>query len=154
MKQYLIDTFKFNDWANKQLLESIKKMPDPEKAVSLFSHLINSQNKWIAGINGNPDEPNMKWFPPVYGINELEDKWNESINTWLSFLENNSEELLECEVVFSRQDGSKFGVKINDMALQLNYHSIHHRAQIATLLREQEIPPPFLDYIGRVWKKY
>ncbi len=50
MKQYLIDTFKYNDNTNLKLLERIYQLPDPNEAVKLFSDLINSQYKWMAQI--------------------------------------------------------------------------------------------------------
>ncbi|HEY5534408.1 MAG TPA: hypothetical protein VIL99_05685 [Ignavibacteria bacterium] len=42
MKQYLIDFFKYNNWANRKLLDSMMQMPDKEEAVKLFSHFIYS----------------------------------------------------------------------------------------------------------------
>jgi uncharacterized damage-inducible protein DinB len=129
-------------------------MPEPEKAVYLFSHLINSQNKWMAGIMNKPDQSKHEWFSPVYDINELETKWEKSINDWLNFLEGKTEQELEEEIIYEFGKIGKFGAKIIDTALQLNYHSIHHRAQIAMLLRQQNIAPPFVDYIGRVIKRY
>ncbi len=154
MKQYLIDTFKFNDYANRTVLQVINKMPDPEKTVYLFSHLINSQNKWMARILYKPDQTEYQWFSPVYKLEELEAKWEESVNVWLNFLEVKSEVELEQEIIYELDGTGKVGVKIKDIALQLNYHSIHHRAQIAALLRQQNIPPPFVEYIGRVIKRY
>lgn len=154
MKQYLIDTFKYTDWANKYMIKAIKKMHEPNKAVLLISHLINSQNRWMAGIEGNPIDNNYNWFEPVHQIDELEDKWEESVCKWIAYLENLSEEELECEIIINAKENFRIGAKIKDIGIQLNNHSIHHRAQIATLLRGQDIQPPFLDYIGRVWKKY
>lgn len=40
-----------------------------------------------------------------------------------------------------------------DGALQLNYHSIHHQAQIQTLLPSQGIEPDFVDYIGTRYRR-
>ena len=51
-------------------------------------------------------------------------------------------------VEFKRQsDGITLVVKIKDVVLQLNYHSIHHRAQINKLISRQGITPPATDYI-------
>ena len=43
--------------------------------------------------------------------------------------------------------------RTQDIALQLNYHSIHHRAQIQSIIRKQGIEPDFVDYIGTVYRK-
>jgi len=53
MKQYLIDTFKFNDLMNTKLLAKIKALPDQQQCIRFFSHLINSQKKWMARIIWN-----------------------------------------------------------------------------------------------------
>jgi uncharacterized damage-inducible protein DinB len=41
-------------------------------------------------------------------------------------------------------------LKIKDLMLQLNYHCIHHRAQVNTLISKQGIKPPATDYIFTV----
>ena len=76
MKQYLLDTFTFNDAANKQMLQKIKLLPNKEDGIKYFSHLINSQNKWMERILQNPEAPQMSWWDPVYTIEEMEEKWN------------------------------------------------------------------------------
>ncbi|MBP9221492.1 MAG: hypothetical protein KBF42_08910 [Chitinophagales bacterium] len=38
------------------------------------------------------------------------------------------------------------------MPLQLNYHSIHHRAQMQMLIRQQGLVPDFVDYIGTKYR--
>jgi uncharacterized damage-inducible protein DinB len=154
MKQYLIDTFKFNDSMNKLVLEKMKEMPEPGEAVKLFSHLINSQNKWMARIKEDPKATDMQWFEPVYVLNDLELNWNKSISVWLNFLEIIQEEDIYREVLFIGDNGAHFGAQIKDIAIQLNNHSIHHRAQICYMLRKQNIEPPFVEYIGTVRKQY
>ncbi len=154
MKQYLIDTFMFNDWANKAILEKIKDLPEAEESVKLFSHLIHSQNKWMARMTKDSSEAELEWFDKPFGIDELENKWNDSLGRWLKYLDNLPEAELNTEVLYQVPAGNKLGAMQKDIALQLNYHSIHHRAQICLLLRKQNIEPPFIEYIGRTVKRY
>lgn len=42
---------------------------------------------------------------------------------------------------------------LRDVILQLNYHSILHRAQICLRLHDQRIEPPHVDYIYYVQEK-
>ena len=153
MKQYLIDTFLFNDQANKKLLEKIKELPDPAEAVKFFSHLINSQNKWLKRIEVYPEDTKMDWWEPAYELEQLEELWEESLKAWVTFLESKKEEELFEEVKFVGFDGSIFAAVLKDIALQLNYHSIHHRAQVQTIIRKQGVEPDFLDYIGTKYKR-
>jgi len=153
LKQYLIDTFNYNDFANRLVLEKIKQLPDKTEAIRFFSHLINSQNKWLKRIQVYPADPKMDWWEPVYELEELESKWNDSLNQWIDFLNTVSEDELSEEKKFVGYDGAHWSCPLKDIALQLNYHSIHHRAQIQTIIRKQGLEPDFVDYIGTKYKR-
>jgi uncharacterized damage-inducible protein DinB len=153
MKQYLIDTFRYNEWANKKQLEKIRELPEPDEAVKFASHLINCQYRWLARIQQDPNEQNMSWWTPVYKMEELEGEWTKAMDTWIKFLESKTEEEIHQPVIYTGYDKGQWQSNIKDIALQLNYHSIHHRAQIQTIIRQQGLKPDFLDYIGTVYKK-
>ncbi len=153
MKNYLIETFKFNDEANKSLLNKIKLLNNKEESVSLFSHLINCQYKWMARIIKKPGYERMSWWEPVYDINQLQEEWTKSLHVWLDYITASTDEELSTESIFTGFDNSLWAATPKDIALQLNYHSIHHRAQIQSLIRQQGIEPDFLDYIGTKYRK-
>ena len=153
MREYLIDTFLFNDSANKNMLKKISELPDKESCIKFFSHLINSQNKWMARILRDPYALQMSWWDPVYSFEELEKRWDESLQTWKDFLQDKTEKEIFEEVEFTGYDGGRWKAGLVDIALQLNYHSIHHRAQMQIKIREQGIEPDFIDYIGTKYQK-
>jgi uncharacterized damage-inducible protein DinB len=153
VKEHLIETFRFNDFANQKMLEKIKALPDQEQSIKLFSHLINSQNKWMTRIILNEKSPEMSWWEPVYPLDELSAKWTESVETWIKFIGDKSEEEIFETILFIGWEGGDWEARLSDIALQVNYHSIHHRAQIQMLIREQDIEPDFIDYIGTKYKK-
>ncbi len=153
MKQYLIDTFVFNDRANRMVLARILELPDKREAVRFFSHLINSQYKWMARIIRDPGAPEMDWWNPVYAFEDLETKWIDSLRLWLDYLGARTEEQMYEERRFIGFDGGEWAAPLKDIALQLNYHSIHHRAQIQSVIRAQGLEPDFVDYIGTVYRK-
>jgi uncharacterized damage-inducible protein DinB len=155
MKAYLIDTFRYNDWANRRLLDGIKHLTDQEESIKLFSHLISAQNKWMNRISKQLEDKSLSWFGESLPLALLEDEWDRSINEWIGYMEKLSDEELDFEVEFTRiTDGQKMGVKLKDIALQLNYHSIHHRAQINKLMSQQGQAVPATDYIFTVLKEY
>jgi uncharacterized damage-inducible protein DinB len=153
LTSYLIDTFNYNDATNKNLLTKIKLLSDPAEAIKLFSHLINCQYKWFARITNDPNAKTMSWWEPVYQFDKLENEWATSLNLWLGYISQNTEDELSSEVTFIGLDNSIWAATPKDIALQLNYHSIHHRAQIQTILRQQGIEPDFVDYIGTKYRK-
>lgn len=153
LNKYLADTFHSNDATNKILLTKIESIPDKAEALRLFSHLINCQYKWMARIVHDPDAPMMSWWDPVYPLDELADQWTKSLQLWFDYIAAHSEEELEEGVTFIGLDNNEWNASPKDIALQLNYHSIHHRAQIQTLLRQQGLAPDFVDYIGTRYRK-
>ena len=153
MGDYLIETFLFNDEMNKNMLKKMNDLPDKEGCIRFFSHLVNSQNKWMARILQHPAAPGMSWWEPVYPLEQLERAWNESLDSWIRFLQQRSETEILDEVEFTGYDGAKWRARLLDIALQLNYHSIHHRAQMQMLIRQQGAEPDFIDYIGTKYKK-
>lgn len=153
MKQYLIETFQYNDRANRQALEKIKQLPEKQECVKLFSHLINSMKKWMARLAHDPNAQQMDWWKPVYPLESLEKEWQQSLTLWLGYLEQKTESELFQDAEFGGYDRGQWSAKPKDIALQLNYHSVHHRGQIQALIRNQGIEPDFVDYIGTVAKK-
>jgi uncharacterized damage-inducible protein DinB len=207
MKQYLIETFQYNDHANKLALRKVGELPEKDECIRFFSHLINSMNKWLGRIEKwgedvefprgvmlpESHEPpadaaresggdrglatlqsrlgrlimnketvptgprksykDMDWWLPVNKIEDLEPQWDASLKRWLDFINAKTEEELSEEVEFYGFDGGDWAAVIKDIALQLNYHSIHHRAQIQYLIRHQGIEPAFVDYIGTKYRK-
>jgi uncharacterized damage-inducible protein DinB len=154
MKEYLIDTFHYNDYANKKVMQKVlKELPDKTECIKFFSHLANSQYKWMARILQDPKAPAMSWWEPVYSEDSIEHEWSKSVQLWIHFLESKNDDELFREVNFIGMDGGRWEAKLKDIALQLNYHSIHHRAQIQTIIRKQGLEPDFVDYISTVFKK-
>lgn len=152
LNQYLIETFLFNDASNKMVLKKIAEMPQPEPCIKLFSHLINCQYKWMDRINIYPQISALDWWNPVYGLENLEAEWNKSLAPWITLLETTSESKLMENVLWIGIGNKPYTVPLKDLALQLNYHSIHHRAQMQMYIREQGLTPDFLDYIGTIYK--
>ncbi|MES2566708.1 MAG: DinB family protein [Bacteroidota bacterium] len=154
MKEYLLDTFIYNDWANRQLLETIFTLPEKEESIIVFSHLIVAQDKWFNRIGKEKDDHTLSWSGSVFQEEELADQWHQSVSQWIRFLESHPDSELNKDVTFIRQsDGKNMSVTIKDVMLQLNYHAIHHRAQINRMISKQGIKPPATDYIYTVLKE-
>ena len=145
--------FAFNHAANEKMIEDTKGMDEQARSIQLISHLINSQNKWLARITVYPNDPHLDWWEPIYSYDQLAHELAKSNKAWADFLEKKSEEQLEEEVRFVGYDGGHWAARLQDIALQLIFHSFHHRAQIQTLIRAEGKEPRFIDYIGDKYRK-
>lgn len=154
MKQYLIDTFRFNDWANKRTLAAMQKMSDDTESVNLISHIIRAQDKWMRRIENDPTETEIKWFDAPFKTEELDVRWKGSLDKWLKFLSALEDEDLNRQIRFAPMPDEPEGINLlRDVVLHLNYHSILHRAQICLRLHDQGIEPPHVDYIYYVQER-
>src|SRR5689334_15626799 len=98
MRKYITDTFRYNDYANKKVLEKIRLLPDKTQCIKFFSHLINCQYKWMARITHDPKAFEMSWWEPVYALDDLEKEWSRSLQVWLDFLSRHTDEEISKEV--------------------------------------------------------
>lgn len=153
MKKYLIETFKFNDKANRKVLEIIKTLPDKDECIKLYSHLINCMYKWMRGIRNEQDTTGNDWWNPLYPLEKLESEWQKCLELWLDYLGQKTDDEINNEVILKNFSGGNWAVKPVDIALQLNYHSIHHRGQLQYLIRKQGLKPNYIEYIGDKYRK-
>ena len=154
MKQYLIDFFKYNDWANRLILQAMPQMPDSSDAVKMFGHMSFSYKKWLNRITNELPDSSLSWNDSTPPLEQLEQFWSDGVQAWIKYLETLPESDLQKEIQFDHPTEKKrFALKIIDIALQINYHQIHHRAQIVRMIRQQGQTPPATDYIFTKFKE-
>jgi uncharacterized damage-inducible protein DinB len=153
MKDYLIEFFQFNDFATRKLIDSIPSLADHAAPVRLISHLIHCERKWLNRIRPEVPDESLLWNGPDYSLKECQSLWQQITEKWLIFLRPLPEDDLNTPVSFLGPTGEKFACTLLDIVLQINYHAIHHRAQILTIFRQQGVSPPAIDYILTKRKK-
>lgn len=152
-QKFLLDLFDFNDTTNIKLLKKINQLTDQTECIRLFSHLINCQYKWMARIQQNPAANTLSWWDPIYPQDQLASEWKKSLQIWKDYLNNMTEESLHTEVTYNGSDKKLWAATPFDMAMQLNLHSVHHRAQMQAIIRSQGLEPDFVDYIGTRYRR-
>lgn len=113
----------------------------PEKAVQLFSHVLNAQQIWACRI---------------LGINPSVQVWEIHHPATFKAISNKNFELLAQiidtqdlarEISYTNSKGDQFVNVVKDILLHVFNHSTYHRAQIASLFKAIDIIPPITDYI-------
>ncbi|HEV8591852.1 MAG TPA: DinB family protein [Pyrinomonadaceae bacterium] len=148
MKQYLIDTLRFNDWANKKMLAAAEPAADKKDVAAIFSHLVYAQDRWLKRVKNDSTESQIEWWGTPYAFEELGERWEASLNSWLDHLAIISDEDLAKQIKYTAASfDNGDSQSLRDIVLQLNYHSILHREGVALRLRDQGLEPPFVDYL-------
>jgi len=153
MRAFLIEMFSLNQEANLKMVSAIRNLSSPEECLRHLGHLANCQYKWLDRIEVFPEASWLDWWIPVYTIDELPSRLVGSSQRWISYLENMPDSNIESFISYVGHDGSIWQAELKDIALQLTFHSFHHRAQIQMIIRSQGHTPEFIDYIGYKSKK-
>ena len=141
LNSFLLELFDYNTKANKKILQKVKELPEKTECIRFLSHLINCQYKWMARIKGDSNQPQMDWWNPVYDLADLDNELVKSMQPWLSFISEQTEAELLTEVHYNGIDNLEFAATPKDIIVQLNFHSVHHRAQMQTRARVIDVIP-------------
>jgi uncharacterized damage-inducible protein DinB len=147
MKEYYVHLFDYNDWANRLVINSLKEnSPENEKIHSLFSHLIIAQILWLNRLK--KEEYEIKDFWQLLDLNELDKLIERSTFDWKTFIKMQDEKELQSIYSYRNSKGKRYDNTLAQIMTHVINHSTYHRAQVAALLREENINPPLTDYIA------
>lgn len=144
MKLILSDYVKYNYWANKKLCDLLITLDDSilEKEIpssfntikaTLF-HFWDAQVIWMERINGN----SVKGWPSKDfkgSFSEAVDKFLKQSESYISFVENKSDEDFMQITSYQNQQGVSFENALHEILMHCMNHSTFHRGQIITMLR-------------------
>lgn len=145
MKTHLLHLFNYDYWANERMINTLlENQVADEKIHHWISHLVNAEQIWWDRMQNRIPRVTVDDIHPLDVAQRMLVQVNQDIITWLEYAR---EEILEDEVTYRNSKGDTFTNTISDILTHIVNHSTHHRAQIASRLREQGIAPPATDYI-------
>ena len=146
MKEYFIRLFKYNDWANNLVLDTLSKnsVKDPD-IFKIFSHVINAQFIWMSRITGNKEIHKPVWS--LHSLKDLKEFSKESTQLWLNYLSKLDEKELQRSISYSNSEGHAFSNTVMDMLPHIVNHASYHRGQVNKLIRREGFPVNNTDYI-------
>jgi uncharacterized damage-inducible protein DinB len=136
--------FTYNDWANKLVLDTLEKMEPPPQALERMSHLITTQQVWMARITGSRGPVDLF---PEYPISELRDMNANSTESWLTFTSRLPKDRHLEMISYRTSDGSPKESMLIDILAHVINHSTHHRGQVVASIRAAGLAPPATDFI-------
>lgn len=150
-KSYLLEAFSYSQSAGLKQMELVSILPQPDTALTLASHLINAQNRWLQRLE-YPKPVTQDAFLPLYSADQWPRLWSESCELWKTTIQSRTADELEAKITYLTPENTLYSIKFSDICLQLIYHNIHHRGQIQVLIRQQGFVPPAIDYFRTVYE--
>lgn len=145
MKDFFLDLYEYNEWANNELLKKITEKASNDKILKLLSHIIAAQEVWLGRILNVDYENSTIW--PEYSLEECKVKIPESSEEWKEFVETLDEDHFEEVHYYKNSKGITYQNKLIEILFHVINHSNYHRAQINQILSASKEQPAVIDYI-------
>ena len=133
----------YHIWAMNRLFSYLEELPFiPPECLKLMQHIVNAESIWISRIAGvKPDVGVWDERPLAEGL-EVHEK---SIAMLQRITETSPD--LARDISYLTTAGDAFINNMQDILIHVLNHGTYHRAQIAKLLRANDIEPINTDYI-------
>lgn len=144
MNKQIHSLFKYENWANARMLESISLLKEPDdKILDLMSHILLVQMVWysrIMGIAAPPvwDKKSLQQCKEMYEVNK---------KILTPFIEKQTKDTLNTIIDYKNTKGQPFSNTITQILTHLFNHSTYHRGQIVERLKGKLPQLPETDYI-------
>ncbi len=139
--------YDYDAWASRSVLDVLGRHEDADnhgEALKLFSHLLGAQELWYARIVGADYSGLEVW--PDYSLEKCRELFPEVADRWHKLIEEKESEL-DRKIEYQNSSGVPFETALSDIFYHVIIHGQHHRAQIAKVLRKDDIKPPATDFI-------
>jgi uncharacterized damage-inducible protein DinB len=147
--------FDYNYWANRRLFDVVSQLTPDDFTRSIAGsygsirntlvHVMSAEWGWLDRCGGPPRGPklNADNFPTVESVLEL---WSSVESNMRAFLAMLSDADLARDIEFSLGGPSKT-MALGDLLHHAAIHGVHHRGQVALLLRELGHAPGNFDFV-------
>lgn len=144
MKSYFKRLYEYNNWANDLFAQVLlsNNIENP-KVLELFSHIGNAQILWLNRVSRIQGK--MPAVFELHGLNDAIDLVEKSGRLWLDYIVNMDDAGNQIE--YHNSQGQSYSSELSDILIHVANHGTHHRGQIATLLRQENVAPPASDFI-------
>ena len=145
MKAHFLRIVAYNEWANQRVLEKLAQHPDQLESLCKLAHVALAEKVWLCRLEGSPQK--MDIFQTLKA-EEIRNLLAEVKPKWQYVLEKAEQEGFSSLLDYLSVKGDPFSNTLSDIFTHVLNHGTYHRAQIATLLRQQNIDPVVTDFIA------
>ena len=145
MLDYLRRLFAYDDWANREVLSSLRSASNPPpRSLKLMAHILSAEGLWLARLN--QQKPALPVWPEL-ALAQSEAEADAVGASWRSYLEQCREADLSHQIRYVNSKGES---QVDDVLLHVITHSAYHRGQIASGMRAAGLTPAYTDFIHAI----
>jgi len=139
----------YNCWANARVMKRLEHFlsndtPLPERAVHLFSHVLNAQAIWIARITGTKSPVKVFQYHDLPALRQLHEQ---TCPRLVEMVRNADEAELGRIIEYTNTQGKAYATPVGEILVHSFNHATYHRGQVAIAIRGASLEPVNTDYI-------
>lgn len=142
--EHLRELFIYSDWANRCVVRSLKEN-ECEKAIKYLSHVLLTEGEYYKRLYGK-DSTGFDFWREL-SIEECSNLAKENAGLYEKLLNRFDDAGLGQIARYYTSKGEQVENSFREILTHVLFHSMNHRGQILTILREKNFEPPVLDYI-------
>lgn len=144
MKIFFIKWYQYNAWANRKIVDCLKKQSvADEKILTVFGHLMAANFIWLHRIKDLPKSEFKLWGK--YDLDGLSKMVDQADKEWMEFI--NASQNFDLVLKYKNYVGQYFENNVQQIMIHLVNHGTYHRGQISMLLRQKGFDPVNTDFI-------
>ena len=142
--EHLRKLFEYDDWANRQTIDAVRKGAS-EKSRRILAHLLITKQEYFERVGGK-DSTGFDFWPDL-SLDECRDLATITNENYRNLLSEDDEALLDRTASYKTSEGVPYQNTYRDLLTHVLHHSSIHRGNIVLKMREEDLEPPKIDYI-------
>jgi uncharacterized damage-inducible protein DinB len=148
MLEHISRLFSYDEWANREVLSSLRAADaPPARSVGLLAHIVSAKRLWLERLVAQQQTLPV-W--PTFALDQCKSQIDQLADLWKNYLASLSEAGLRDSIHYKNSKGENFTSQKQDVLLHVVIHSAYHRGQIAADMRAAGFTPPYTDFIHAV----
>ncbi|HXY11173.1 MAG TPA: DinB family protein [Terriglobales bacterium] len=137
--------FRYDDWANREVVTALKKSSElPPRSLKITAHILSAERLWLERIRSE-----KQTYPvwPDFTLEQCQQEVEHLAQLWAAHLSSLHEEDLGRRLDYKNTKGETWSSQHLDILMHVVLHSAYHRGQIATDMRAAGFTPAYTDFI-------
>lgn len=142
--EHLRELYLYNDWANRRIITALKSAPS-EKAQKILAHILITEQEYYARLFGKNSTGFNFW--QEFSLEELSKLAKENAENYEGLLKRFDDEGLGQIAHYKTSEGKPVSNTFREVLTHVLFHSMNHRGQVNSAIRESGFAPPATDFI-------
>jgi len=152
----LVHLFEYDEWATNQLLDAAAQLDTADFRKDLgtsfqsvhgtLAHIYAAHLIWLTRWKGSSPAA-LVGRDEVPTLAELRKRWAELYKELRDYIQPLTSDQLNAPLPYKDLSGNPWGQLLHQQIQHLMFHSMYHRGQVVTLLRQLGQTPPHTDLI-------